>query len=135
MKFALLVLAMTLFPRPCVGQTFSGVIIDSETAAPVSKVNVRIVEDDRSVMTDISGRFSLTATDDDPKTLCFEKAGYMVEDRFGIRPGTGLKLSLRRKKMSAASLRWQKGGHYPHYLAAVARLETYRDRNTNNELR
>jgi len=107
MKTSTLLVGFLFYAVPCIGQTFSGVLSDSETGALLENVEVRILEDNQSVLSDASGRFSLNASDDRAKTFSLEKAGYTYEEHLGFRPRTGLKLSLRKKKMSAASLRWQ----------------------------
>ena len=98
-------LGVLLLPRPCSAQEFRGVVSHSETGDALEGVEVRIAEDNLSSRTDDEGRFSLTANDRRPRTLSLEKDGYMYEELFDVAPQVNLRVSLRAKKSSAASLR------------------------------
>lgn len=87
------------------GRTFEGTISDSLDSTPLEGVEITIVEDNLTTMTNASGYFGITASDAEPKTLRFELAGYMFVELYHVSPSLSLDISMRAMKKSAATLR------------------------------
>ena len=103
-------LLSTLFfylPLIVLSQTFGGVVVDEDTNRPLTGVSVRLIEDDKEQLTSGNGLFSFTVDSDEKKTLQLNKEGYVFEDLRNLAPNRNLRITLRAKKMSAATRRWQ----------------------------
>lgn len=91
------------------GQDFQGSVLDAETNNPIEGVKVLLVEDSTlaSGFTDAAGNFSLTTSDMALKTITAEKEGYMFFEMSDISAQSNISISLRARKKSAATLRWE----------------------------
>ena len=87
------------------GQAFEGVIADSETGKPISGVSVELLEDKLTATTSKDGRFRISVSSRDAKTLRFKINGYMFDEKRQVAPASGLTISLRKAKKSAATIR------------------------------
>ncbi|KAA1243939.1 carbohydrate-binding protein [Aquimarina sp. RZ0] len=65
-------------------------------------------------VTSDDGTFSFAINSSENKTLQLNKEGYVFEDLRNLAPATNLNISLRTKKISSATLRWQ------NYLTSCA---------------
>ncbi len=90
------------------GQTFSGTITDNETGNPLSGVEITLLEDNLKQTTTANGQFSFNSTTAGNKTLYFNKEGYVFEDLYNQSPSTTISIALRAKKISAATVRWNR---------------------------
>ncbi len=86
-------------------QLFEGIITNSQDNSPMEGVKVSLLEDQVNTLTNASGEFSLTAVNNNAKTLVVEYNGYMIEQLYKQTPQSGLVIQLRQKVASAASLR------------------------------
>ncbi|MEM9856852.1 MAG: family 43 glycosylhydrolase [Bacteroidota bacterium] len=101
-----LVFPLTLFwGQVVLGQSFEGVVLDSESMNPLSGVEVILVEDNLTAVTDEQGRFSLMSANGNEKTLRFVFTGYMFEELYHVLPANDIQVILRERKKSAATLR------------------------------
>lgn len=99
-------LGLTLFwGQLAFAQGFEGVVVDSETSEPLSGVSILLVEDSQSTVSDAQGRFVLTASDSEEKTLRLERDGYLFEELYHVLPSNTIEVFLRARKKSAASIR------------------------------
>ncbi len=89
-------------------QNFSGTITDSETGNPLSDVEVTLLEDNLNISTTSNGQFSFNSSIAGNKTLYFNKEGYVFEDIYNQTPSTTIEVVLRAKKISAATVRWNR---------------------------
>ncbi|WP_010182780.1 carbohydrate-binding protein [Aquimarina agarilytica] len=89
-------------------QNFTGNITDSETGNLLSGVEVTLLEDNLKMTTTNTGQFSFNALSAGDKTLYFNKEGYVFEDIYRQSPATNIQIKLRAKKISTATVRWNK---------------------------
>ena len=111
MKLLNFTLAATLVGALSCTPKYQGVVKDAETNSPISGVEVQIREDSTKVVTNENGEFEIECSNPNAKTLSWEAAGYMFEEKYNLKPSTNLNIQLRANKVSAAA----------------ARLESYRE--------
>lgn len=106
MKLQIFITFLFLSCNAIFGQTFTGVVVDSENALPLANVKVTILEDSKSVYTNENGEFSISATNSNQKTLGWDLYGYMYEEQYHLSASSVLQIKLRKKIKSQASQRW-----------------------------
>jgi len=84
----------------------TGVVTCAETGRTLKDVHVRMLEDDRSILTDVQGQFYLFSTEKGAKTLVFDKPGFVVQEKTVTGVRNNIEVQLTPRKMSAASYRW-----------------------------
>lgn len=109
MKLALtLVVAMNC--AICPGKSIEGVVLDADSGERLPGVEVWISGEKGRVATQTgeTGEFKIPVADDLPKAIRFQKQDYMFDERVKTGSSGAFDVQLRKKKMSAASIRWEK---------------------------
>jgi len=91
------IVILTCTSERVLGHTFDGIVEDSESGDALSNVEVRVVEDSKSVVTDANCAFRITTLDVDSKTLTFEQDEYVFLE-IQSSPRTGMAIALRKRK-------------------------------------
>lgn len=85
-------------------QTFSGQV-KTQNQQPIENVEVYIVEDDATILTNAKGVWSYASKNNSPKTIVFYKEGFAYEQLNEIKPVSNINITLRKPHESLASIR------------------------------
>ncbi len=106
MKKVQVVLVLLFLVSSMYCQNFSGIVKDAQGTA-ISGVKVEMVEDSKFTTTDNNGNWSITAKDNNTKTLVFGKIGYAYEQLIKQSEASNINVVLRTAISSTASVREQ----------------------------
>ena len=102
--FTSLLLSITVFAQKL--STFTGKVIQSETGFPIANVSVINTATNTIVLSNINGEFNIPYATEKTLNLVFDSAKYIVEEQLFNTSQKNVVISLKPRKLSAATARW-----------------------------